>query len=121
MKATKYILIALFATGTTLTAFGEAETRERDGSRKEAHRAKMMERFDKDGDGELSGKERSHAKNAREKRESKGDKGEGKGEGKGKKNGEKKDCEKGEKKGDRGDREKGERGGRGQGGGRGSK
>ena len=84
MKATKYILIALFTAGTTLGAYAEDTTKERDGER----RANRFERFDKDGDGKLSPKERKHARNVREKSENG-------------KDGKKRTCKKGGECGDR--------------------
>lgn len=62
MKATKYIIIALLAAGTTATVYAEEANPQRDGSRK----AKLLERFDKNGDGELGPKEREHARQMRE-------------------------------------------------------
>lgn len=62
MKTTKYILIALFTAGTTLGAFAENTNPERSGEIREKRRERMVERFDKDGDGKLSPKERKHAR-----------------------------------------------------------
>jgi hypothetical protein len=106
MKMNTNIMIALIVAGTTLGAYAEQASTERDGSRKEERRAKRVERFDKDSDGKLTGKERKQAQHAREKhqerRENNGERG----------------CEKGER-GERGERggEKGERAGRGERGG----
>ena len=108
MKTKTNIIIALIVAGTTIGVYAEKSSPERDGSRKEEHKAKILERFDKDGDGELSRKERGHAKKSQEKRENRGE------------NGKKRDgsCEKKGEKGERGERgEKGERGNRGQSGG----
>jgi hypothetical protein len=119
MKMNTNIMIALIVAGTTLGAYAEEATTERDGSRKEERRAKRVERFDKDADGKLTGKERKQAQHAREKhqerRENKGERNCEKGE-RGERGGEKGErAERGER-GERGG-EKGERAGRGERGG----